>query len=58
MLFIQQILPILLRKLQKKVGFDLLFFGEGSGDLYAQQTGLAVGEYLGLPCQRSKQNYR
>lgn len=34
----------------KKIGFDLLVFGEGSGDLYAQQTGLAVGEYLGLPC--------
>ena len=34
----------------QKVGFDLLVFGEGSGDLYAQQTGLAVGEYLGLPC--------
>lgn len=34
----------------KKAGFDLLVFGEGSGDLYAQQTGLAVGEFLGLPC--------
>lgn len=31
------------------IGFDLLLFGEGSGDLYAQQVGLLVGEKLGLP---------
>ena len=34
----------------QKMGFDLLICGEGSGDLYAQQTGLLVGEMLGLPC--------
>ena len=28
----------------EKIGFDLLIFGEGSGDLYAQQVGLLVGE--------------
>ncbi|EMW6552029.1 electron transfer flavoprotein [Citrobacter cronae] len=33
----------------KKIGFDLLLCGEGSGDLYAQQTGLRVGEMLHLP---------
>lgn len=32
-----------------KIGFDLLLFGEGSGDLYAQQVGLLVGEILQLP---------
>ncbi|WP_336221987.1 electron transfer flavoprotein [Citrobacter amalonaticus] len=33
----------------KKMGFDLILFGEGSGDLYAQQVGLLVGEILQLP---------
>ena len=33
----------------EKIGFDLLIFGEGSGDLYAQQAGLLVGEILQLP---------
>lgn len=33
----------------EKIGFDLLIFGEGSGDLYAQQVGLLVGEMLQLP---------
>ncbi|EOA4405665.1 electron transfer flavoprotein [Citrobacter amalonaticus] len=33
----------------EKIGFDLLLFGEGSGDLYAQQVGLLVGEILQLP---------
>ncbi|UAN58728.1 electron transfer flavoprotein [Serratia sp. JSRIV004] len=32
-----------------KIGFDLMLFGEGSGDLYAQQVGLLVGEILQLP---------
>ncbi|MEE3661201.1 electron transfer flavoprotein [Brenneria sp. g21c3] len=32
-----------------KIGFDLLLFGEGSGDIYAQQVGLLVGEMLQLP---------
>lgn len=32
-----------------KIGFDLILFGEGSGDLYAQQVGLLVGEMLQLP---------
>lgn len=32
-----------------KIGFDLILFGEGSGDLYAQQVGLLVGEILQLP---------
>lgn len=29
--------------------FDLILFGEGSGDLYFQQVGLQVGELLGIP---------
>ncbi|WP_227136667.1 electron transfer flavoprotein [Kosakonia radicincitans] len=33
----------------EKMGFDLMLFGEGSGDLYAQQVGLLVGEILQLP---------
>ncbi|MEC5319616.1 electron transfer flavoprotein [Brenneria populi subsp. brevivirga] len=33
----------------RKIGFDLMLFGEGSGDLYAQQVGLLVGEMLQLP---------
>lgn len=33
----------------EKIGFDLILFGEGSGDLYAQQVGLLVGEILQLP---------
>lgn len=32
-----------------KIGFDLMLFGEGSGDLYAQQVGLLVGEMLRVP---------
>jgi electron transfer flavoprotein beta subunit len=34
----------------KKLGFDLILCGEGSGDLYAQQTGILLGEKLGVPC--------
>lgn len=34
----------------KTTGFDLLVFGEGSGDLYAQQTGLLAAGALGIPC--------
>ncbi|HFZ8993971.1 TPA: electron transfer flavoprotein [Citrobacter freundii] len=37
----------------QKIGFDLLLCGEGSGDLYAQQTGLRVGEILQLPAINS-----
>lgn len=33
----------------QKIGFDLLICGEGSGDLYAQQTGLLVGAMLNIP---------
>ena len=34
----------------KKIGFDLILCGEGSGDLYAQQVGMLLGEMLGVPC--------
>lgn len=34
----------------KTTGFDLLVFGEGSGDLYAQQVGLRTAGLLGIPC--------
>lgn len=33
----------------KDLEFDLAVFGEGSSDLYAQQTGSLVGALLGLP---------
>lgn len=34
----------------RKIGFDLVLCGEGSGDLYAQQVGILIGEKLGVPC--------
>lgn len=34
----------------RKIGFDLVLCGEGSGDLYAQQTGILLGELLDVPC--------
>ena len=33
----------------KKVGFDLMIFGDGSSDLYAQQVGTLVGSNLKVP---------
>jgi electron transfer flavoprotein beta subunit len=33
----------------KRTGFDLVICGEGSADLYAQQTGTLLGEILGVP---------
>ena len=33
----------------EKIGFDLLIFGEGSGDLWRPRVGLLVGELLQLP---------
>jgi electron transfer flavoprotein alpha/beta subunit len=33
----------------QKIGFDLLICGEGSADLYAQQTGLLIGALLNIP---------
>ncbi|ATA22793.1 electron transfer flavoprotein [Brenneria goodwinii] len=39
-----------------KIGFDLILFGEGSGDLYAQQVGLLVGEMLQLPTVNAVSN--
>ncbi|MCL1138201.1 electron transfer flavoprotein FixA [Shewanella pneumatophori] len=32
----------------QKSGFDLIICGDGSGDLYAQQVGLQLGELLGI----------
>ena len=34
-------------------GVDLVLFGEGSGDIYAQQTGSMVGALLGWNCLNS-----
>lgn len=31
----------------RKIGFDVILCGEGSGDLYAQQVGILLGEKLG-----------
>ncbi|CNI24793.1 Electron transfer flavoprotein small subunit [Yersinia frederiksenii] len=39
-----------------KIGFDLMLFGEGSGDVYAQQVGLLVGEMLQLPTVNAVSN--
>jgi len=33
----------------KKVGFDLILCGDGSGDLYAQQVGMRLGAKLEVP---------
>ena len=33
----------------KKTGFDVILCGDGSGDLYAQQVGLQLGELLDVP---------
>lgn len=33
----------------KSKGFDLVLCGNGSGDIYAQQTGLLLGQYLQVP---------
>ncbi|MEO3988477.1 electron transfer flavoprotein [Pseudocitrobacter cyperus] len=40
----------------EKIGFDLLIFGEGSGDFYAQQVGLLAGEYLQIPAVNAVSN--
>ncbi|MGI2859638.1 MULTISPECIES: putative electron transfer flavoprotein FixA [Shewanella] len=34
----------------KQEGFELILCGDGSGDLYAQQVGLLLGELLQVPC--------
>lgn len=34
----------------KQEGYDLILCGDGSGDLYAQQVGLLLGELLQVPC--------
>jgi electron transfer flavoprotein beta subunit len=39
----------ILAKAAEKEGFDLILCGEGSGDLYSQQVGTLLGEYLGVP---------
>lgn len=39
----------LLAAAASKAGYDLILCGEGSADLYAQQTGLLLGEMLGVP---------
>lgn len=50
---LEQVLPYqtarALAAAASKIEFDLLLCGEGSGDLYAQQVGLLVGELLKLP---------
>jgi len=44
-----QTAQVLTSAIQKIGEFDLVLFGEGSGDLYFQQVGLQVGELLGKP---------
>lgn len=33
----------------KNLGFDIIICGDGSGDIYAQQTGVRLGALLGVP---------
>lgn len=40
----------------RRIGFDLVLCGEGSGDLYAQQVGLLLGEKLGAACINAVQS--
>lgn len=40
----------------QKIAFDLLICGEGSGDMYAQQTGLLVGAILQIPAINAVSN--
>lgn len=37
----------------KDIGFDLIICGDGSGDIYAQQTGVRVGALLKVPTVNS-----
>lgn len=38
-----------LARAAQTIGFDVIVCGEGSGDLYAQQVGTLLGEYLDVP---------
>lgn len=40
----------------RKNGFDLILCGDGSADLYAQQVGLLLGEYLQIPAINGVRN--
>ncbi len=40
---------IIKKAVEKIGGVDLVLFGEGSGDIYSQQTGTVTGALLGLP---------
>ncbi|AXX88432.1 putative electron transfer flavoprotein FixA [Malaciobacter marinus] len=39
----------ILSEVAKEQGFDLIICGDGSGDLYAQQTGIKLGALLDVP---------
>lgn len=39
----------ILSEVAKEQGFDLIICGDGSGDLYAQQTGIKLGALLDIP---------
>jgi len=42
---------LLAEAIRSRIGhYDLILCGEGSGDLYAQQVGPCLAEYLNLPC--------
>lgn len=46
-----QTAAILADIIQNKIrSYDLIICGEGSGDIYAQQVGPRLAEYLGIPC--------
>jgi len=48
-----QTAQVIAAAIQKIGEYDLVLFGEGSGDLYFQQVGLQVGELLGKPTLNS-----
>ncbi|NLF34856.1 MAG: putative electron transfer flavoprotein FixA [Clostridiales bacterium] len=47
---------VLKAAIEKIGGVDLVLFGEGSGDLYAQQTGTVTGSLLGWPTVNAVQS--
>jgi electron transfer flavoprotein beta subunit len=45
-----QTADVLAKAIRSKLPYDLIICGEGSSDLYAQQVGPRLADYLGIPC--------
>jgi len=45
-----QTASVLGQVISSKTSFHLIICGEGSGDVYSQQTGPRLAEFLGIPC--------